>query len=126
MTVFFSRLALRLLLLVGLGLAPLGAQAFWWGGGQDRAEIPVARLPPEAVHTLALIQRGGPFPYTKDGTEFRNREGLLPKRPPGYYREYTVKTPGAPNRGARRIVAGQGGEAYYTADHYRTFQRIRE
>ncbi len=83
-------------------------------------------LPREARHTLARIKKGGPFPYPQDGTVFRNREGRLPAHPPGYYREYTVKTPGARDRGARRIIAGQGGEFYYTADHYRTFKRIKE
>lgn len=83
-------------------------------------------LPPEARQTLALIKAGGPFPYKQDGRVFGNREGLLPKRHRGYYREYTVRTPGARDRGARRIVAGQGGEYYYTDDHYRSFRRIRE
>lgn len=75
--------------------------------------------------TLALIDSGGPFPYTKDGTVFSNREGRLPKKPSGYYLEYTVETPGSPDRGARRIVAGQDGETYYTSDHYDSFVRIR-
>lgn len=110
---------LGLLLLVGLG------QAFW-SGARGEAEIRVAQLPPEARETLALIERGGPFPYGKDGTVFRNREGLLPQQERGYYREYTVPTPGAKNRGARRIVTGRGGEAWYTADHYQSFRRIRE
>ncbi|MDW8470201.1 MAG: ribonuclease domain-containing protein [Burkholderiales bacterium] len=89
-------------------------------------EVRLAELPPEARDTVALIRQGGPFPYAKDGTVFGNREGLLPARPRGYYREYTVKTPGARDRGARRIVAGAGGELYYTDDHYRTFRRILE
>jgi ribonuclease T1 len=89
------------------------------------AEVPVAALPPEGRETLALIKRGGPFPYRKDGTTFGNFERRLPIRDRGYYREYTVPTPGARDRGARRIVAG-GGEYYYTDDHYRTFRRIRE
>lgn len=87
-------------------------------------EVRIADLPPEARETIALIGRGGPFPYARDGTVFHNREGLLPKKPRGYWREYTVKTPGARGRGARRIVAGAGGELYYTDDHYRTFRRI--
>jgi len=83
-------------------------------------------VPPEAWQTLERIQRGGPFPYAKDGTTFFNREGLLPDRPRGYYREYTVPTPGARDRGARRIVAGGHPPEvfYYTADHYRSFRRI--
>lgn len=83
-------------------------------------------LPPEALHTLALIEQGGPFPYRRDGVVFHNRERLLPIRTQGYYREYTVPTPGARDRGARRIVAGgQPAEIYYyTADHYRSFREI--
>ena len=88
------------------------------------ADISVAQLPPEARQTLALIRAGGPFPYARDGVVFHNREGLLPKRKRGYYREYTVQTPGARDRGARRIVAGANGELYYTDDHYRSFRRI--
>lgn len=88
--------------------------------------IAVQDLPPEARQTLALIKSGGPFPYARDGMVFNNRESLLPKRSRGYYREYTVKTPGAKDRGARRIVAGRAGEFYYTHDHYRSFRRIIE
>lgn len=83
-------------------------------------------LPPEARETLARIKAGGPFPYPQDGRTFQNREKRLPLRERGYYREYTVKTPGARDRGARRIVAGRGGELYYTEDHYRSFRRIIE
>jgi ribonuclease T1 len=83
-------------------------------------------IPPEARQTLALIKQNGPFPYSQDGKTFGNREKLLPMRAGGYYREYTVKTPGARDRGARRIVAGNGGELYYTDDHYRSFSRVRE
>ena len=90
------------------------------------SDIALADLPPEARHTLALIRAGGPFPYAQDGRTFGNRETLLPRRERGYYREYTVSTPGARDRGARRIVAGGRGEFYYTADHYRSFQRIQE
>ncbi|MDQ3282651.1 MAG: ribonuclease N1 [Acidobacteriota bacterium] len=74
--------------------------------------------------TLALIDRGGPFPHKKDGTIFSNRERRLPEHPRGYYREYTVETPGATNRGARRVIRGERGETFYTRDHYRTFIRI--
>lgn len=88
--------------------------------------IAASELPAQARDTLALIRAGGPFPFTRDGTTFFNREGLLPKAARGYYREYTVKTPGSRDRGARRIVAGKRGEFYYTPDHYRTFMRIRE
>ena len=85
-----------------------------------------AELPPEAKQTLARIEAGGPFPYKQDGRVFHNRESLLPQRERGYYREYTVRTPGARDRGARRIVAGREGEYYYTEDHYRSFRRIRK
>ena len=83
-------------------------------------------LPEEARQTLELVKSNGPFPHRQDGTTFGNREKRLPLRANGYYREYTVKTPGAKDRGARRIVAGNGGEFYYTEDHYRSFSRIRE
>ena len=83
-----------------------------------------AQLPREARDTIALIKRGGPFPYRQDDSVFQNRERLLPLRARGYYREYTVKTPGSPDRGARRIVTGEGGEFYYTLDHYSSFMRI--
>jgi ribonuclease T1 len=83
-------------------------------------------LPEEARQTLELIKSNGPFPHRQDGVTFGNREKRLPLRANGYYREYTVKTPGAKDRGARRIVAGNGGEFYYTEDHYRSFSRIRD
>ena len=107
------RVVLALLLAGLLGLA-------------QAAEVAPADLPPQARATLQLIDQGGPFPYSRDGVVFRNYERLLPQRPRGYYREYTVPTPGARNRGARRIIAGKTGERYYTDDHYRTFRRIRE
>ncbi|MEW6562125.1 MAG: ribonuclease domain-containing protein [Pseudomonadota bacterium] len=89
-------------------------------------QIAVAELPHEAQETLRLIRQGGPFPYPRDGIVFGNYEHRLPSHPRGYYREYTVPTPGERNRGARRIVCGQPVECYYSADHYRSFQRIRE
>jgi len=89
-------------------------------------DIQVAALPREAQATLALIKAGGPFAYAKDGSVFGNRERMLPPRQRGYYREYTVRTPGARDRGARRIVAGTPGEYYYSDDHYNSFRRIRE
>ena len=88
--------------------------------------VRLEELPPEARHTMALIAAGGPFPYARDGAVFGNREGQLPRHSRGYYREYTVKTPGARDRGARRVIAGHGGEYYYTDNHYRTFRRIIE
>lgn len=81
-------------------------------------------LPRQAQDTIRLIDSGGPFPYHQDGSVFQNRERLLPRRPSGYYREYTVITPGESDRGARRIVAGAAGELYYTADHYDSFKRV--
>jgi ribonuclease T1 len=101
--------------------------ALWLGAAIAFAgDIPVDRLPPQALVTLELIRAGGPFPYPRDGAVFGNREGRLPSHRHGYYREYTVPTPGAGDRGARRIVGGRGGELYYTDDHYRTFRRIIE
>jgi ribonuclease T1 len=90
------------------------------------AEIAIGELHQEARATLARIRQGGPFPYAKDGVVFANREGRLPIQKRGYYREYTVKTPGERTRGARRIIAGRGGEFFYTDDHYDHFRRIRE
>lgn len=120
----------RVLLLLFLGLCSVlvaaAGQAFQSANSPAQAEIAAVQLPPEGRQTLALIQRGGPFPYAKDGTVFGNREGLLPPQRRGYYREYTVPTPGLAHRGARRIVAGRGGDYWYTADHYRSFKRIRE
>lgn len=88
--------------------------------------IDIADLPAEARETIELIDAGGPFPYPgKDGSTFGNYEGLLPDRESGYYAEYTVPTPGEDDRGARRIVAGDEGELYWTADHYESFELIR-
>ncbi|GAA2929774.1 hypothetical protein GCM10020221_27000 [Streptomyces thioluteus] len=82
-------------------------------------------LPSQAHDTLDLIDEGGPYPYPKDGTVFSNREGQLPQQRTGYYHEFTVVTPGSPDRGARRIITGaQAQEDYYTADHYRSFSRV--
>lgn len=87
--------------------------------------VSVKQLPPEARQTITLIQRGGPFPYRKDGTIFGNREKRLPIAPGRYYREYTVPTPGSRDRGARRIVTGQQQEYYYTQNHYRSFSKVK-
>jgi ribonuclease T1 len=93
--------------------------------------LTVAELPAQARETYRLIHEGGPFPYGKDGTVFGNRERLLPARQRGYYREYTVKTPGSRDRGARRIVCGGQqpripDACYYTSDHYASFRAIVE
>jgi ribonuclease T1 len=92
----------------------------------DPPAISVSQLPPEARATLVLIRERGPFPYERDGVVFGNFERRLPIRERGYYREYTVRTPGISHRGARRIVVGRHGELYYTSDHYRSFRRIVE
>ena len=116
----------RLLLALAVALAvlapPVSAQR---AAPPALAEVAAAQLPREARETLAAIRKQGPFPYAKDGAVFGNREGLLPRHQRGYYREYTVKTPGERTRGARRIVVGNGGELYYTDDHYRSFRKIR-
>jgi len=103
----------------------------WTIGTAQAQEIKPAELPPEGRETLALIHQGGPFPHKRDGITFNNYEQLLPQRPRGHYREYTVRTPGVKHRGARRIVCG--GEppsrpevCYYTADHYQSFRKIAE
>jgi ribonuclease T1 len=85
--------------------------------------ISISQLPPEARKTITLIKQGGPFRYEQDGIIFGNRERILPKASRGYYREYTVLTPGSPDRGARRIVTGENGEFYYTNNHYQSFFR---
>ena len=92
--------------------------------GHGLPVVQVDELPPEAAATLALIETDGPFPYRQDGAVFQNREALLPQRPAGHYREYTVETPGSDDRGARRIVSGADGERYYTDDHYDSFRWI--
>ena len=134
----FLRLVLFLALAGICGLsAPLNARSNSHDSHRDSALawVALSELPPEARQTLQLIQRGGPFPYPhKDGSTFGNFEKRLPPRERGYYREYTVPTPGSRDRGARRIIAGAGrnddfaspSELYYTDDHYRSFRRIRE
>jgi guanyl-specific ribonuclease Sa len=114
-------IALLLALGIGYGVKALDS-------GTDHPAIHVVKLstlPPQAAVTVRLIQRGGPFPYPEnDGVTFYNDEGLLPSEPQGYYREYTVPTPGSPDRGTRRIVTGSGGQYYYTGDHYESFERV--
>jgi ribonuclease T1 len=90
------------------------------------ALVEVGSLPVQARQTISLIERGGPYPYAKDGAVFGNRERLLPSRPHGFYREYTVPTPGEDDRGPRRIVTGdQDRQFFYTDDHYASFVRVR-
>jgi ribonuclease T1 len=97
---------------------------------QIQGTVALAQLPREAVNTLNLIAAGGPYPYEKDGIVFGNRERLLPAHRRGYYHEYTVPTPRAHNRGARRIVCGgplkRTDNCYYSDDHYTSFNRIVE
>jgi ribonuclease T1 len=110
----------------------------WWGqhllSGPSVVDRPVvvasaaglpvralSQLPPQAAEVWQLIQNGGPFPYRQDGAVFGNREGRLPPRQRGFYREYTVPTPGEPDRGPRRLVTGGAAELYYTGDHYVSF-----
>lgn len=129
----------RLLALVGLALV---VGLLWWaksGGPSTEDPQPVATptaqassafevayvdLPIDARLVIAEIEAGGPYAYAKDGSIFGNREQLLPLHERGYYREYTVPTPGSEDRGARRIILGGAGELYYTDDHYLTFRRI--
>ncbi|MFF9124998.1 ribonuclease domain-containing protein [Streptomyces sp. NPDC014889] len=113
--------ALLSALLVGGTVAAAPADAAATAVGS----ICYSALPSQAYDTLRLIDKGGPFPYSQDGAVFQNREGVLPKQSSGYYHEYTVVTPGSPDRGARRIVTGQKTrEDYYTADHYVTFKLV--
>ena len=117
-----------LALLLGSALAA-GGEAQARGLPSDASIVALAELPAEARQTQERILQGGPFSYAKDGTVFGNRERLLPREKRGHYREYTVKTPGSRDRGARRIVCGGDKPAapeacYYTADHYASFKRI--
>lgn len=112
-----------------LATACVGASAKAPQNGDADRVVALSGLPPEARQTHQLILSGGPFPYAKDGTTFFNRERQLPGRPRGHYREYTVKSPGSRDRGARRIVCGGQPKAapevcFYTADHYASFSRI--
>jgi ribonuclease T1 len=122
------RLLLSMLLLPVMmaGLVTAGCSYIASPSDEGGSILKGSSLPHEALETLKLIQNDGPYPYKQDGTVFSNREGLLPQKANGYYREYTVKTPGASDRGARRIVKGKAGELYYTDDHYASFRRIVE
>jgi ribonuclease T1 len=124
---FRPKLALALLLTSVLASAPAAKESL--DGSVNAASVALASLPAEAQRTQQLILRGGPFPYRKDGSTFGNRERQLPAKPRGFYKEYTVKTPGSSDRGARRIVCGgprpaQPEACFYTADHYASFRRI--
>jgi ribonuclease T1 len=119
----------RLLVVTVVGVLLASVGAFAKAPAPVAGEVALAELPREAQTTVAAVRSGGPFVDSKDGTVFGNRERQLPAEARGYYREYTVKTPGAPNRGAKRIVCGgsrpTAPEAcYYTSDHYASFRRI--
>ena len=90
------------------------------------AIIRATQLPKDAQQTLALIAKGGPYPYPRDGAVFENRERILVKEASGYYDEYTAFTPGEGDRGARRIITGADDERFFTADPYETFVRLEE
>lgn len=113
-------LALGVILLVGYGV-----QALRGDSSSDVPTVSESSLPAEVQETLDLIDAGGPFRYEEDGDVFENREGLLREHETGYYREYTVPTPGSDDRGARRLVVGDGGEVFYTDDHYESFERVK-
>ncbi|MEU9355494.1 ribonuclease domain-containing protein [Streptomyces griseoloalbus] len=114
-------LACLFVLMAGCSSADDGAAPAW---AEGMATVREADLPAEARRTLTHVDAGGPFPYERDGAVFGNFEGLLPQRPRGYYHEYTVRTPGSADRGARRIVTGRGRETYYTDDHYASFTAV--
>jgi ribonuclease T1 len=121
--------ALRVLLVVALALG-VAAGASARDDAAGHRDVALSKLPHEARDVLARIRAGGPFPYERDGVTFGNRERLLPAQRRGFYHEYTVPTPGASNRGARRIICGgppyTPDVCYYTDDHYASFRRIRE
>ncbi|WP_030964477.1 ribonuclease domain-containing protein [Streptomyces sp. NRRL S-378] len=107
-----------------LSAAPSAAPDAVPGWAQGMAVVRAEALPRQAQDVLALIDKGGPYPYRQDGTVFGNFEKALPRHKRGYYHEFTVRTPGERDRGARRIVTGEGGEFYYTDDHYQTFKAV--
>ncbi|MCX5408510.1 guanine-specific ribonuclease N1 and T1 [Streptomyces sp. NBC_00335] len=111
----------------GVDVAPSGAASSavptpGWAKGM--ATVRASALPQQARDVLVLIDKGGPYQYRQDGTVFGNFEKVLPQKKRGYYHEFTVKTPGERDRGARRIVTGGGGEFFYTDDHYDTFKAV--
>jgi ribonuclease T1 len=118
------------LLAVAVAGSPLAMARGFMDGTGSAQPVQVTELPRQGRETYELIRQGGPFPFDKDGTVFGNRERLLPSHKRGYYREYTVKTPGSRDRGARRIVCGGPARTpdacYYTADHYASFRKIVE
>jgi guanyl-specific ribonuclease Sa len=122
---FLALVALLVALAIGYGVRALNSG----DGSHPRASTPatvaLSSLPAQAAETVRLIRRGGPFPFPRnDGVVFHNFEHRLPAEPDGYYHEYTVPTPGSPDRGARRIITGAHGQFWYTGDHYETFERV--
>ena len=117
----FALVGLILLVLAGWSVRELMADGEPPGAGSGLPVRALSELPVEAAGTWRLIEDGGPFPHDEDGEVFGNRERVLPAEKSDYYREYTVDTPGSDDRGARRLVAGSGGELYFSADHYRSF-----
>ncbi|MFI6847499.1 ribonuclease [Kitasatospora sp. NBC_00085] len=103
---------------------PSSPAATWVPTDPALADVCRTKLPSQARDTLGLIAKGGPYPYRSDGIVFENRENRLPRKGSGYYHEFTVVTPGSGDRGTRRVVTGDAGEQYWTADHYGTFQEI--
>jgi ribonuclease T1 len=116
---------LALLIAAVLGLSGCGSSSSKTAAAalkpEGMAAVAETSLPAEARDVIKRIENGGSFDYRQDGVTFQNRERLLPAEPSGYYREYTVATPGAVDRGARRLILGKNGELYYTPDHYKSF-----
>lgn len=125
-----SRCAPRRVMLALVALLLMVPPVAARGAAEPLPTITQAELPKEGREVLAAIRSGGPFRYDRDGVVFGNRERILPPKHRGYYREYTVRTPGAKDRGARRIVCGGPATTpdacFYTGDHYQSFHRIRE
>jgi len=122
----FKLVLTGLILVASLGVGSAGARSVF--ASPELGSIALSELPKQGQDTHRLIHQGGPFPYEKDGVVFGNRERLLPLSQRGYYREYTVKTPGSRDRGTRRIICGGPAttpdDCYYTADHYASFRKI--
>ena len=123
----FKLVLTGLLLIATLGVESVSAKSFWTMPAAS-GDIALSDLPPQGQETHRLIYQGGPFPFDKDGVVFGNRERLLPLHKRGYYREYTVRTPGERDRGAKRIVCGGAATTpdacFYSADHYASFRKI--
>ena len=118
-----SLYVIALAVIIAVGIGPSFAHE---SSVSNSAQLRFEDLPKEAQKTQGPVKTDGPFPYKRDGVTFSNFEGRLPQKARGYYKEYTVPTPGAGDRGARRIIAGRNGQYYYTDDHYKTFRRILE